>query len=67
MSPEEEAQVRYLMRKGKQLPMPISHLLKSVSGSRPKYTERMPSLQQQSEEMKALTKRKKKKEDGRLY
>lgn len=67
MSPEEEAQVRYLMRKGKQLPMPIRHLLKSVSGPRPKYVERMPSIRQQSEEMKALTKRKKKKEDGRLY
>ena len=31
MSPEQQAQIRHLMRKGKQLPMPKSELLKSVS------------------------------------
>ena len=50
MRPEDEAQLRYLMRKGKQLPMPISHLLKSVSKKRSKFVEKKPSVEQQAKE-----------------
>ena len=67
MSPEDEARIRHLMRKGNQLPMPISHLLKSVSKRSSRFREPMPTLEKQAEEQKALEKRIKKKNDGRVH
>lgn len=48
MTTEEEAQLRHLMRKGKELPMPISHLLKLVSGRPSRFAPVQPSLTEQA-------------------
>lgn len=49
MSPEDDAQLRHLLRKGKQLPMPTSHLLGSVSRRWSRFAELPPTLKRQSE------------------
>lgn len=48
MSPEQEAHLRYLMRKSRQLPQSMEDLLRHVRGKSSKFVSTQPSLQAQA-------------------